>query len=111
MIVGLVKLKNTNTGDTLTKGVEVALPPIVFPTPSISMAIVPKEKGDEEKISTGLTRLHDEDPTFAFAFDPEIKQLIISGIGELHLDIILARLKRKYNVSVDLVKPRMKYRE
>lgn len=75
------------------------------------MAIVPKEKGDEEKISTGLARLHDEDPTFAFAFDPEIKQLIISGIGELHLDIILSRLKRKYGVSVDLVKPRVKYRE
>ncbi len=111
MIVGLVKLKNTNTGDTLTKGLNASLPPIEFPTPSISMAIVPKEKGDEEKISTGLTRLHDEDPTFAFAFDPEIKQLIISGIGELHLDIILSRLKRKYGVSVDLVKPRIKYRE
>ena len=111
MVVGLVKLKNTNTGDTLAKGVNVSLPPIVFPTPSISMAIVPREKGDEEKISTGLARLHDEDPTFTFAFDPEIKQLIISGIGELHLDIILSRLKRKYGVSVDLVKPRVKYRE
>jgi elongation factor G len=111
MVVGLVKLKNTNTGDTLTKGLDASLPPIVFPTPSISMAIVPKEKGDEEKISTGLTRLRDEDPTFEFAFDPEIKQLLISGIGELHLDIILSRLKRKYNVSVDLVKPRIKYRE
>lgn len=75
------------------------------------MAIVPKEKGDEEKISNGLARLHDEDPTFSFAYDPEIKQLIISGIGELHLDIILSRLKRKYGVSVDLVKPRVKYRE
>jgi elongation factor G len=111
MIVGLVKLKNTSTGDTLAKGINAALPKITFPTPSISMAIVPKEKGDEEKISTGLTRLHDEDPTFKFAFDPEIKQLIISGIGELHLDIILSRLKRKYGVSVDLVKPRIKYRE
>ncbi len=111
MIVGLVKLKKTNTGDTLAKGIDAALPKITFPTPSISMAIVPKEKGDEEKISTCLTRLHDEDPTFTFAFDPEIKQLIISGIGELHLDIILSRLKRKYGVSVDLVKPRIKYRE
>ncbi|MGB7054142.1 MAG: elongation factor G [bacterium] len=111
MIVGLVKLKNTTTGDTLAKGVSASLPAITFPTPSISMAIVPKEKGDEEKISTGLARLHDEDPTFAFAFDPEIKQLIISGIGELHLDIILSRLKRKYGVSVDLIKPRVKYRE
>ena len=111
MIVGLVKLKKTNTGDTLAKGISAALPKITFPTPSISMAIIPKEKGDEEKISTGLTRLHDEDPTFTFAFDPEIKQLIISGIGELHLDIILSRLKRKYGVSVELVKPRIKYRE
>ncbi|KPL15652.1 hypothetical protein AMJ74_01075 [candidate division WOR_3 bacterium SM1_77] len=111
MIVGLVKLKNTTTGDTLAKGISASLPAITFPTPSISMAIVPKEKGDEEKISTGLARLHDEDPTFAFAFDPEIKQLIISGIGELHLDIILSRLKRKYGVSVDLIKPRVKYRE
>jgi elongation factor G len=111
MILGLVKLKKTNTGDTLAKGIDASLPSIVFPTPSISMAIVPKEKGDEEKISTGLSRLRDEDPTFSFAFDPEIKQLIISGIGELHLDIILSRLKRKYGVSVDLVKPRVKYRE
>lgn len=111
MIVGLVKLKNTHTGDTLAKGIKVSLPQIEFPTPSISMAIVPKAKGDEEKISSGLTRLRDEDPTFTFAYDPEIKQLIISGIGELHLDIILARLKRKYGVSVDLIKPRVKYRE
>jgi len=75
------------------------------------MAIIPKAKGDEGKVSTGLTRLHDEDPTFTFAFDPEIKQLIISGLGELHLDTILARLKRKYGVSVELTKPRIKYRE
>lgn len=112
MIVGFVKLKNTHTGDTLVSPkMSGALPKIEFPKPSITMAIVPKAKGDEEKISTGLTRLHDEDPTFKFAFDPEIKQLIISGIGELHLDIILARLKRKYGVSVDLAKPRIKYRE
>jgi elongation factor G len=112
MIAGLVKLKGTHTGDTLAaSGVNTALPKIDFPAPSISMAIVPKAKGDEEKISNGLARLHDEDPTFQFAFDPEIKQLMISGIGELHLDIILARLKRKYGVSVDLARPRMKYRE
>lgn len=112
MIGGLVKLKNTHTGDTLAAdAIKKPLRKIDFPTPSISMAIVPQAKGDEEKISTGLARLHDEDPTFTFAFDPEIKQLIISGIGELHLDVILARLKRKYGVSVDLTKPRIKYRE
>jgi elongation factor G len=112
MIGGLVKLKDTQTSDTLAaSNIKASLPKIEFPAPSISMAMVPKAKGDEEKISTGLTRLRDEDPTFTFAFDPEIKQLIISGIGELHLDIILSRLKRKYGVSVELTKPRIKYCE
>ncbi len=112
MIGGLVKLKDTHTCDTLADAkLKKALPKTEFPMPSISMAIVPKAKGDEEKISNGLARLRDEDPTFSFAFDPEIKQLIISGIGELHLDVILARLRRKYGVSVDLAKPRIKYRE
>lgn len=112
MIGGLVKLKKTHTGDTLAaSSIKAALAPITFPAPSISMAILPKAKGDEGKISNGLTKLHDEDPTFTFAFDPEIKQLIISGIGELHLETILSRLNRKYGVSVDLAKPRIKYRE
>ncbi len=112
MIGGLVKLKDTHTGDTLAaSAIKASLPKIEFPPPSISMAVVPKAKGDEEKISTGLSRLHDEDPTFTFAFEPEIKQLIISGIGELHLDTILSRLKRKYGVSVELTKPKIKYRE
>jgi elongation factor G len=110
MIGALVKLKDTHTGDTLSK-IKGKLPFIAFPAPSISMAIMPKAKGDEEKISNGLSRLRSEDPTFSFAYDPEIKQLIISGIGELHLDIILARLQRKYGVSVDLAKPKIKYRE
>ncbi len=111
MIGALVKLKDTHTGDTMTIKVAGKLPPIKFPLPSISMAIIPKAKGDEEKISTCLNKLRNEDPTFNFAYDPEIKQLIISGIGELHLDTILARLQRKYSVSVDLAKPRIKYRE
>ncbi len=110
MIAGLVKLKNTHTGDTLSK-TNIKLPAIEFPAPSISMAIVPKAKGDEEKISNGLSKLRSEDPTFNFAYDPEIKQLIISGIGELHLDIILSRLQRKYGVNVELTKTKIKYRE
>lgn len=112
MIGGFVKLKNTQTSDTLTSAdIKGILPAIAFPAPSISMAIVPKAKGDEEKISNGLARLHDEDPTFTFAYDPEVKQLIISGLGELHLDTVLLRLKRKYGVSVELTKPKIKYRE
>ncbi len=110
MIAGLVKLKNTHTGDTLAK-TNIKLPPIEFPAPSISMAIVPKAKGDEEKISNGLTKLRAEDPTFSFAYDHEIKQLIISGVGELHLDVILSRLQRKYGVNVELTKTKIKYRE
>uniref|UniRef100_A0A7C4THR8 Elongation factor G n=1 Tax=candidate division WOR-3 bacterium TaxID=2052148 RepID=A0A7C4THR8_UNCW3 len=110
MIAGLVKLKDTHTGDTLSK-TNIKLPPIAFPPPSISMAIMPKAKGDEEKISNGLNKLRSEDPTFQFAYDHEIKQLIISGIGELHLDVILGRLQRKYNVSVELARPKIKYRE
>ncbi|MEO0142303.1 MAG: elongation factor G [candidate division WOR-3 bacterium] len=110
MIAGLVKLKDTHTGDTLTK-TDIKLPPIAFPPPAISMAIMPKAKGDEEKISNGLNKLRSEDPTFQFTYDHEIKQLIISGIGELHLDVILARLARKYNVSVELARPKIKYRE
>jgi elongation factor G len=112
MIGGLVKLKNTQTGDTLvSSNLSGTLPKMEFPAPSISMAIVPKAKGDEEKISNGLTRLHDEDPTFMFSYDPEVKQLIISGLGELHLDTVLSRLKRKYGVHVELAKPKIKYRE
>lgn len=112
MIGGFVKLRDTHTTDTLAAPkLQVVLPKTEFPPPSISMAIVPKAKGDEEKISQGLNRLHDEDPTFTFAYDPNIKQLIISGVGELHLDTILQRLKRKYSVSVELTKPRIKYRE
>lgn len=112
MIGGFVKLKNTQTGDTMTSAkIKGVLPKIEFPAPSISMAIMPKAKGDEEKISNGLTRLHDEDPTFKFSYDAEIKQLIISGLGELHLDTVLSRLKRKYGVSVELTKPKIKYRE
>jgi elongation factor G len=75
------------------------------------VAIEPKTKGDEEKISTGLTRLHDEDPTFAVKVDGELKQTVISGLGELHLDVIVERLKRKFGVEVDLVKPKIPYRE
>ncbi|MBN2380127.1 elongation factor G [candidate division WOR-3 bacterium] len=111
MIGGLVKLKNTHTGDTLTSGPQVSLGAIQFPTPPISVAIVPKSKGDEEKVSNALARIHDEDPTFVYRFDPELKQQIISGMGELHLDVVLSKLKTRYGVSVDTKKPRIAYRE
>ncbi|MFQ6616243.1 MAG: elongation factor G [Fidelibacterota bacterium] len=108
----VVKLKNTHTGDTLCdRRLSIELPKIDFPLPNIHEAVVTKSKGDEEKIATGLATLHEEDPTFLFRVDPELKQTIISGQGELQLEIVTERLKRKFNVDVDLVEPRVPYRE
>lgn len=111
-IGALVKLKSTHTGDTLcAKNKPFKLPPIEFPEPIISIAVHPKSKGDEEKISGGLQTLHEEDPTFMVRYDPELKQTIVSGQGEMHLDIILKRLKQKFGVEVDVTEPRIPYRE
>jgi elongation factor G len=107
-----VKLKDTHTNDTLSgKSLPVVYPPIVFPPPVFHAAIQPKAKGDEDKISTGLHTLHQEDPTFVFRVDPEVHQTIISGQGELHLDIVIKRLKARYHVEVDLIEPKVPYRE
>ncbi len=109
-IVGFVKLKDTDTGDTLsTEG--IVIEPIKFPEPSISIAIVPKSKSDEQRVSAGLSKLHKEDPTFSYHYDPEIKQELVSGLGELHIDVLLARLKKKFEVDVDTERPKIKYRE
>lgn len=111
-ICALVKLKATKTGDTLSvKGSDLQLPKIVFPEPSISMAIVPKSKSDEEKVSFGLGKLRDEDPCFAWHYDPELKQTLISGFGELHLGVIVDKLKRKFGVEVSFEKPGIPFRE
>ncbi len=112
MIGVLVKLKETHTGDTLrSKELKGALPGIEFPEPRLSLAIVPKTKEDEEKVSEGLSRLHNEDPTFTFGYDPELKQTLISGLGEVHLDVIVSKLREKFGVSVDTDRPKIPYRE
>jgi elongation factor G len=111
-IGGLVKLKTTKTSDTLTDYKQPAsVPPVAFPEPSISVAIQTRSKGDEDKVSNGLSRLHDEDPTFKYMYDPEGRQQLIFGLGELHLNVVVGRLLRKFGVGVDLVKPRIHYRE
>ncbi|MEO0108549.1 MAG: elongation factor G, partial [candidate division WOR-3 bacterium] len=111
-IGGLVKLKDTHTSDTLSdQKSPCVLPRIEFPQASISVAVVPRSKGDEEKVSGGLARLHEEDPTFSYAYDAEGHQQLIYGLGELHLNVIVARLQRKFGVAVDLLKPRIHYRE
>ena len=111
-IGAVVKLKATHTGDTLSaKGKEITYPKIEFPEPIIRLAIKPKAKGDEEKISNGLHVLHEEDPTFVYTQDAELRQTIVSGQGELHLAIILQRLKQKFGVDVEEEEPRIPYRE
>jgi len=108
----VVKLKDTHTNNTLAgKDLLVAFPPTQFPEPVIRAAIVPRSKGDEGKIASGLHTLHEEDPTFLVSVDPELSQTVISGQGELHLVIIVKRLKERYGVEVDMMEPRIPYRE
>jgi elongation factor G len=111
-IAAVVKLKDTHTNNTLaSKNYSVIINPIEFPEPVIRGAIQAKAKGDEDKIATGLHTLHEEDPSFSVSFDPEISQTIISGQGELQLLLAVKRLKDRYNVDVDLVEPRIPFRE
>ncbi len=108
----VVKLKDTHTNNTLaSKNLAVTLKPIEFPEAVIRSAIIPKSKGDEDKIASGLHTLHEEDPSFNVKFDPELSQTIISGQGELQLSLAVKRLKERYNVEVDLVEPKVPYRE
>lgn len=111
-IAALVKLKQTHTGDSLCKkGSDIEFPKIDFPEPRIREAIKPKAKGDEDKIAQGLHTLHEEDPTFVYKNDSELRQTIISGQGELHLATILSRLKTRFGVEVEEEVPRIPYRE
>lgn len=107
-----VKLKATRMNQTLCeKSAEVVIPEVLYPEPTLSTAIVAKVKGEEDKIATGLARLKEEDPTFKLELDPELRQMLLSGQGELHLDVLLSRLKRKYTVEVEMTTPRIPYRE
>ena len=106
------KLKETQTGDTLTEEAQpFELAKIKFPEAAISFAIQPKTRGDEDKISTALARIAEEDPTVHYHFDPETKQLLVSGVGSLHVEMVVERMKRKYNVEVNLLPPRIPYKE
>jgi elongation factor G len=106
------KLKETQTGDTLTEEAQpFELPKITFPEAAISFAIQPKTRGDEDKISNALARIAEEDPTVHYHFDPETKQLLVSGVGSMHVEMVVERMKRKYNVDVSLLPPRIPYKE
>ncbi len=111
-IGAVVKLKSTHTNDTLcAKSDPIILKPIEFPKAVLSVAVKAKSTGDEDKLSAGLQKLHDEDPTFSVEFDPVLKQTIISGLGDLHLDVMVDKLKEKYGVEVDREKPKIAFRE
>ncbi|HEV8248754.1 MAG TPA: elongation factor G [Gaiellaceae bacterium] len=111
-IAAVVGLKQTTTGDTLaTDTAPIRLEAMVFPDPVISVAIEPKTKGDQDKLGTALQRLAEEDPTFRVRTDEETGQTIISGMGELHLEIIVDRLTREFKVDANVGRPQVAYRE
>lgn len=111
-IAAAIGLKDTRTGDTLTaENRKLVLESIIFPEPVISVAIEPKTKQDQEKMGLALQKLAEEDPTFRVQTDEETLQTIISGMGELHLDIIVDRMKREFKVEADVGAPQVAYRE
>jgi elongation factor G len=107
-----VKLKDTHTGNTLCDARHaIALPKVAYPTPYTQAALKLNAAGDEEKLAAGLAALHEEDPAFAYYTDPEIHQFLIAAQGELHLEVLFERLKRRYKVDVSLETPKIRYRE
>ncbi|HCI16807.1 MAG TPA: elongation factor G, partial [Candidatus Marinimicrobia bacterium] len=111
-IGSVVKLKDTHTGNTLTgSNNKVKIPSVKLPNSNIHLGIRSKAKGDEEKIATGLATIHEEDETFVYNVDSELRQTVLSGQGELHLQVSIDRLKRRFNVDVESFRPRIPYRE
>ncbi len=108
----VAKLKDTLTSDTLgDKADTIVFPPLEFPEPVLAYAIEPKTRGDEDKISTSMHRLEEEDPSIHYSRDPQTKELLLSGQGQLHIEVTVAKLKRRFGVDVNLKPPRIPYRE
>jgi elongation factor G len=111
-IGAVVKLKDTHTGNTLCNAKKpVSLPKVTYPRPNIHASLKSNAKGEEDKIASGLSALHHEDPTFLHMVDSELRQTVLSAQGELHLEVIAEKLRRRYNVHVELTEPRVRYRE
>lgn len=110
-IGAVAKLGDVLTGDTLSAKGKINVETIDFPAPTLSMAVYPKAKGDEEKIATSLNRLTEEDPTIIVKHNKETKELILSALGEQHIDVIVSRLKTKFGAEVELKSPKIAYRE
>jgi len=108
----VAKLRNTHTNDTLSSRAHpVRLPQVAFPEALVQMAISPVNRADEEKLQSGLHRLHDEDPSFTSSWSAETHETLVTGLGERHLEVALAKLKRKFGVAAELRRPRIAYRE
>jgi len=108
----VAKLKDTHTNDVLAdKTAKHRFPPITFPEAVLSYAIEPKSRGDEDKISTAMQRLREEDPSISYARDPQTHELLLAGQGQLHIEVTVAKLKRRFGVEVNLKPPRIPYRE
>ena len=106
------KLSDTNTNDTLTTlATSIKYLPVKYPKPYMTMAIAPKAKGDEDRISNGIARILEEDLTIKYVNNSETKQLTLSGLGDIHLDVIISKLKNRFGANVELTKPRLAYRE
>src|SRR5688500_15209664 len=106
------KLKDTLTNDTLgDKSDPAVFPPLKYPEPVLSYAIEPKSRGDEDKISSAMHRLEEEDPSIKYSRDPQTKELLLSGQGQIHIEVTVAKLKRRFGVDVNLKPPRIPYRE
>ena len=111
-IAGLVGMKNTSTGDTLCDPESpIVLENPTFPEPVIAMKIEPKTKADQERLGVALRKLQDEDPTFQVKSDPETFEMIIAGMGELHLEILVDRMFREFKVDANVGKPQVAYKE
>ena len=111
-IAAVAKLKVTETGHTLADPSEpLMFPPLKYPEPAISFAIEPKSRGDEDKIGNALARLKEEDPMISFQRDPQTKELLLSGTGQLHVEVTVDRMKKRYGVEVNLKTPKVPYRE
>ncbi len=111
-IFAVTKLKDTGTSDTLRdKASKAVVEHVTFPKPAISFALEPESQGDEEKISNAIARLKDEDPTLGVERDPQTHELLLSGIGQLHVEVTLAKMKRRYGVNAKLHPPKVPYRE
>lgn len=111
-IGAVVKLKNTHTNNTLApKGANLKIPTIVFPNPITDAAVFLKGGGDEAKVSEGLHTMHEEDPTFNVYIDPESHETVVSGLGEMHLEVVVKRLQERYGIEVEMKAPRIPYRE